>query len=273
MEISLIVGYILALIVGLLMGMLGAGGSLIFLILVYVLGRDGTLAGGYTLFLVGLTASIGLIRKFRDKEVAYRIGLLIAIPTMLGTLLDRWYLIHLIPDPLFTIGSFTLGKDPFLLTFFSSILLLSSLSMLGFINPGLTDTNQDEGFVSNYPKVIGLSFLIGVISGLVGAGGGVLVVPMLFLLVGMRMRLAIGTSLFVIAIKSMLGFAFGDVIMMGDRIEWDFLLLFVSSMIAGIIAGTYLGKKVQAIRLRRGFGWMLLIMSFLVMINELVLKR
>ncbi|MCB0843813.1 MAG: sulfite exporter TauE/SafE family protein [Bacteroidetes bacterium] len=266
------IGYALALVIGCIMGLLGAGGSLIFPIMVYLLTKDATLATAYALFLVGLTSSIGVVKKIRDKEVNFQIGFLVAIPTMLGTLFDRLYLIHAIPDPLFEIGDFVLGKTPFLLSFFAVVLALSSLSMLGVLNKGLRTRNEQNGTKTyNSSLIIGLSFAIGIISGLVGAGGGVLVVPMLVLMIGMEIRSAIGTSLFVIAFKSLLSFAFGDAIRMGGEIEWTFLFALVGCMITGIIFGTSLSKFVEGAKLKRGFGVLLLLMSGFIIVKEAIL--
>jgi uncharacterized membrane protein YfcA len=268
MEIAMI-GYALALVIGCIMGLLGAGGSLIFPLMVYLLSKDATLATAYALFLVGVTSSIGIIRKIKDQEVDFQVGLLVAVPTMLGTLFDRLYLLHAIPDPLFEIDNFTMGKTPFLLSFFAVLLGLSSLSMLGILNKGLksqTVSGQKKEYNPTTVAMMGLA--IGVFSGLIGAGGGVLVVPVLVLMVGMEIRKAIGTSLFIIAFKSVISFVLGDAIRMGGQIEWTFLFAVVGCMIVGILFGNSMSKFVEGAKLKKSFGILLLLMSGFIIIKE-----
>ncbi|MEM7370714.1 MAG: sulfite exporter TauE/SafE family protein [Bacteroidota bacterium] len=269
MEAVEIIGYILAFGVGSIMGLFGAGGSLIFILMIYFFGLEVTTATGYALFLIGLTASFGVADKWRKREVDVATALVFAVPVIAGTLFARMYLIHWIPDVLMEIGEFELTKKNTVLLLFAALLLLSFSSMVGLwgknLRPDLDLRTKQSG--RYYSMVIVIGFFIGVLTSLVGAGGGVLIVPVLVILIGMEMKKAIGTSLTLAASKSLIGFI-ADAVNMGGEINWGFLFSIGAVMVLGILLGSYASNYLPANKLKRGFGWFILFLALLILVRE-----
>jgi uncharacterized membrane protein YfcA len=264
METYEIVGFILAIVMGLTLGLFGGGGSILTVpILVYVFKLNPVLATAYSLFVVGFSALIGAIRKHFDGEIAYKIGFLFALPSILSVYATRRFLIPFIPDTIAELGSFILTKDLALMLFFAVVMLIAAYSMIR----GRKNSEHQEK-VPSYPLVVLEGVIVGVITGLVGAGGGFLIVPALVLLVGLSMKEAVATSLVIIALKSLIGFT-GD-ISSGQAIDWKFLILFTAFSIAGMIGGLVLAKKIDSQKLKKAFGYFVLVMAVFILVKELL---
>ncbi len=261
-----ILGYASALIVGISLGLMGGGGSILTVpIFVYLFRFNPVLATTYSLFVVGLAALFGSVNKWKNKQVDFRIGLTFAVPTMLAVYLTRRYLMEWIPDVLFTVGSFQMTKDIAVMIFFAIIMLTAAFSM---IRSGRKKEVVDEtDKPTNYPLLFIEGIVVGVLTGLVGAGGGFLIVPALVLLARLPMKTAVGTSLTIIAFKSLLGF-YGD-IQAGVDIDWTFLSAFAGIAIVGIFIGTYLTKFISGKNLKSGFGWFVLVMAIFILSKEI----
>ncbi len=260
-----ILGFVLAVVMGFTLGLLGGGGSILTVpILVYVLQVEPVLGTAYSLFVVGSTAVIGGWRKHTEGLVDWKTGLVFAVPSLVAVFLTRYYLIPAIPATLFHIGDYALTKDTGILIFFGIIMLLASYSMIR----DRKDTPDSARKAFNYPLILLEGLLVGTITGLVGAGGGFLIVPALVLLVGLPIKKAIGTSLVIIAIKSLIGFL-GD-IGSGQAIDWGFLLSFTAFSIAGMFLGIYATRFVDATKLKKAFGWFVLAMAVVIIGTELL---
>jgi len=263
METSQIIGYIGALIVGLILGLIGGGGSILTVpLLVYLLGYNPIIATAYSLFVVGTTSLVGTIQKFKEGLVDVKTGLAFSFPSFIAVYLSRRYLVPNIPETLFEIGHFTLTKDMSIMVFFALIMLIASVSM---IKKG---KNQDETLSTKQPyyQTFIQGVIIGTITGLIGAGGGFLYVPALVLWANIPMKKAVGTSLIIVTINSLIGFT-GD--MQTLDIEWSFLLTFTAISIIGIVLGTYLSKFISGNKLKKSFGFFVLVMAFYIMYKEL----
>lgn len=269
MEAIELIGFALALCIGGIMGLFGGGGSLVVPLMIYVFGEDITTATGYALFLVGLTASFGVADKFRKREVDFATATAFALPVIVGTLFARIYLIHWIPDILWTLDGWVLTKKTALLFVFASLLLLSFSSMIGLwgknIKPDPTLKCRKPG--NYYGLVIGIGLAIGCLSSLVGAGGGVLIVPVLVMLIGMDMKMAAGTSLTIAAVKSFFGFS-ADVYTLGSQIDWVFLFSVVTVMVFGILMGSFVSNYLPGDRIKKGFAWFILCMAIFIIGRE-----
>lgn len=264
MDSSLIFGYLGALIVGLVLGLIGAGGSILTVpIMVYIVGINPVVATAYSLFVVGVTSLFGAIKNFKRKLVDVRTAVIFAIPAFIAVYLTRLLLIPAIPEHLFSLGSFNMTKDIFIMVFFALIMLLASFSMIR--SKGSNDTKNNE-IVYNYPLIAVEGILVGLLTGLVGAGGGFLIIPALVLLAKLPMKKAVGTSLLIIAVKSLIGFV-GDIQNM--PIDWNFVLTFTAVSIVGILIGMYLSKYITNEKLKKGFGWFVLIMAIYIIYMEL----
>ena len=127
--------------------------------------------------------------------------------------------------------------------------------------------NKEAKVVYNYPLIMVEGFVVGVITGIVGAGGGFLIIPALVLLAKLPMKRAVATSLFIIAIKSLIGFI-GDI--QNLDIDWTFLLSFTAVSIIGIFIGIWLNRFIDGKKLKKAFGWFVLVMGFYIIYKELV---
>lgn len=261
-----IYGYIASIFMGLSLGMIGGGGSILTVpILVYLFSIDPVLATAYSLFIVGLTALVGGASYLRKGEVDLKTGFIFAVPSFIGVYLTRAYVIPTLPDPVFTLGSVAVSKPLLIMGVFAVLMLLASVSMIKTkkeaSKPKQLTTLQRTLLISAEGLVVGT------ITGFVGAGGGFLIIPALVILVGMPMKIAVGTSLFIIAAKSLIGFI-GDV-QHQPTIDWQLLFTVAGIAIAGLFIGMTLSKKVSEKSLKKGFGYFVLIMGAFILFDQL----
>jgi uncharacterized membrane protein YfcA len=263
-----IIGFVLAIVMGFTLGLLGGGGSILTVpILVYVLSINPVLATAYSLFVVGGTSVIGAWRKSSQNLVDWKTGLIFALPSLTAVFLTRYYLVPAIPGELFSIGDFVITRQVAIMVFFAIVMLLASYSM---IKGRQEEQMQEEQKPFNYPLILLEGAVVGVVTGLVGAGGGFLIVPALVLLVRLPIKTAIGTSLVIISIKSLIGFL-GD-LGSGQDIDWIFLLSFTAFSAVGMFMGIYATKFIKAAALKKGFGWFVLAMAIFILLKETVLS-
>ena len=264
MDIQQILGYIGAFVIGIVLGLIGGGGSILTVpILVYLLYINPVTATAYSLFVVGVSALVGAIRNMQKGLVDFRTAIVFAIPAFIAVYATRKYIVPAIPDTLFEVSGFLVTKDIAIMLFFAIIMLVASISM---IKSDRGDQKSNESVSYNYPLIIIEGLVVGVLTGIVGAGGGFLIIPALVLLAKLPMKKAVATSLLIIAIKSLIGFL-GDVENL--EIDWNFLLIFTVIAIAGIFLGIYLSKFIEGKKLKKGFGWFVLIMGVYIIIKEL----
>ena len=265
MELIDILGYAGALLIGIVLGLIGGGGSILTVpILVYVLGTDPVLATAYSLFVVGTSALVGAIRNAQKGMVDFKTGFIFAVPAFFTVYATRKFVVPAIPDELFSVGEFLVTKNVAIMVFFAIIMLAAAYFMI----KGRKDEGGEEEEVSyNIPMIIVEGVVVGFLTGIVGAGGGFLIIPALVLLAKLPMKKAVATSLLIIAIKSLIGFV-GDV--QNLEIAWDFLLLFTALSIVGIFVGLYLNKFIDGKKLKKGFGWFVLIMGVYIVLKELL---
>ena len=250
---------LLAILIGLILGFIGAGGSILAVpILVYVLGVDPVEATAYSLFVVGIASVFGALKHYKLGNIDFKIGMMFAIPSFIGVFASRRWVLPNIPDELFVVRDFVLTKDIFLMVFFSLIMLLTSFSML--YNRSVSKQTKDIQQV----KIIIDGLLVGLITGMVGAGGGFLIIPALVLLSGLEMKKAIGTSLMIIVVKSLFGFL-GE---WGSELDWQLLISFTALAVIGIFVGVYLGRFFDGQRLKKSFGVFVLLMAVVIMLKE-----
>jgi len=266
LEIIQIIGFACALLIGVTLGLIGGGGSILTVpILVYLFYLDPVTATAYSLFVVGFTALGGTIRSIQKNQVDFKTGIVFAIPSFIAVYFTRKILIPVIPENIFSIGNFLMTKDLAIMIFFSLIMLLSAYYM---IKRGGLGFEKNLFMKYQYPFLIIQGAIVGLLTGIVGAGGGFLIIPALVLWTGLPMKKAIGTSLMIIAIKSLIGFV-GDVENM--VIDWSFLLTFTGISFAGIFIGLYLSNFIEGYKLKRAFGWFVLFMSLYILIKEIFL--
>lgn len=262
----IILGYLLAILVGVSLGLIGSGGSILTVpILVYIMGINPVLATAYSLFIVGSTSLIGGIQNLKNKNADVKTVLIFGLPSIFAVYLTRAYLLPAIPEDLWTFTSFTLTKNVALMLLFALVMIASSLSMI--LPSQETKSSKREIQRYNYLLILAEGLLVGVLTGLVGAGGGFLIIPALVLLAGMPMKRAVGTSLLIIAAKSLLGFL-GD-LQANLNIDWKVLMIFTFFSIIGILIGILLSKKINGEKLKSSFGYFVLAMGIYIIVNEL----
>ena len=256
-----ILGYIGALCIGLVLGLTGGGGSILTVpILVYLMSISPVTATAYSLFIVGTTSTFGAIHNYRKNLVDIKNGFIFAIPSFIAVYLTRKFIVPRIPEIIIE-SPILITKNTFLMLFFAVIMIFGALSVL---KKKSQDTNNEE---KRNLILIGIqTFTIGIIIGLVGAGGGFLIIPSLILFAKLPMRKAVGTSLFIIAMNSLVGFI-GDV--QNLEIDWLFLLTFSAISVVGIFLGMYLTKYTNESQLKKIFAYFVLVMAAIILLKEM----
>jgi len=266
--LAAVFAFFAVLLIGLTLGLIGAGGSILTVpVLVYIFGIGAELATSYSLFIVGLTALFGAVLMYRVNLVDCRTVLLFAPSSILGVYLVRLYGLPAIPDSLGMISSYELTKDGLILIVFSFLMLGTAYSMIrGDYEPRQVGDRKMSAALLLKVFIDGLA--VGGVTGFVGAGGGFLLVPALVILVGLRMKVAVGTSLSIIALKSLLGLS-GD-IQRGLQLDWWFLTGISAVAIVGMFAGLRLARNIPGSRLKPAFGYFVFVMGILILLGEVL---
>lgn len=259
----IILGYSAMLLVGLLLGLLGGGGAILTLPVMIYLFQTSVLTGtSYSLFIVGSASLLGAWSYQRRQLIDYRVATAFALPSLLGLHLTRRLLVPALPDPIVAIGDLVLSKEKFILLSFALVMLGAAIAM---IRPTHLTAHPDKR-ASDMVMFIAMGLMVGFVAGLVGAGGGFLIIPALVVLAKIPMPSAVGTSLLVIAVNSLLGFL-GDV-WTHSIADWRLLLSTTALALLGVIFGTRLSEKISATTLKPMFGWFVLVMAGGILISS-----
>lgn len=262
-----ITGYFLSALVGISLGLIGGGGSILMVpILVYVFTLNPVMATSYSLFVVGSTSLVGAFNNYRKGLVSIKTALLFGLTSITTVFITRKLIMPVIPNVLFSIGNFEVKQSMAIMVLFAVLMLMASTAMIkGRKEPVEVGTASSS---VNTAKLLLYGVLVGLATGFLGAGGGFLIIPALVLLLKMPMKKAVGTSLLIIALNSLIGFT-GD---LGHiNINWKFLLIISIIAIAGIFIGGALAKKIEGDKLKKSFGWFVLVMGIYIIIKELFL--
>ncbi|MET6999894.1 sulfite exporter TauE/SafE family protein [Chitinophaga defluvii] len=264
-----IAGYSASVFIGISLGLIGGGGSILTVpVLVYLFNLDAVLATAYSLFIVGSTSIVGSFSYFKKGLVSIKTAIVFGIPSIAAIFLTREYILTAIPQDVFTVGSYTITKDILLMLLFAALMIAASYSMIKKDNGGTNDEAlQKPSF--DYLQILLQGIFIGVITGLIGAGGGFLIIPALVNLLKLPIKTAIGTSLLIISINSLMGFLFS---LPHTSVQWGLLLVIASIAIIGILIGSYLSTKIKATKLKPAFGWFVLVMGIYIIIKETITK-
>lgn len=254
-----------SLAMGIILGLMGAGGSILTVpILVYLFAMPPTVATGHSLFVVGATAMIGGLLAMRRKEIDFRVGLAFAIPSVLGVNFSRGFILPRIPAVLAQVGGFTLTKEVLVMAAFAALMVAASFSML---KKGGERRSLTASALARVALIAVGGLIVGMIAGFVGAGGGFLTIPALVIVAGLPMRVAVGTSLMIIAVQSLFGFA-GDVLR-GLPVAWSLLGTIAAFAVVGIVAGSLIAHRIKERNLKNVFGWFVLVMGFAILLEQL----
>ena len=263
-----IIGYICSVLIGISLGLIGSGGSILTVpVLVYLMNINPVQATAYSLFVVGFAALVGALKFMRRAEVDYRTGVLFAIPSFIAVFITRKFIVPAIPVNFFSIGSLVITKDIFIMLAFAVMMIAAAIAM---IRPVKSYAASEDRPATQYKWTLITveGFIVGILTGVVGAGGGFLIIPALVLLAKVPMKTAIGTSLMIIAAKSLIGFL-GDVSEQ-TQINWEFLSIFTLFSIGGIFIGMILIRHIPGGKLKPAFGWFVFFMAIYIIARELI---
>lgn len=267
MDVITILGYIAAVFIGISLGLIGGGGSILTVpVLVYLLGVDPVLATAYSLFIVGLTSLFGAHSFYKKGLSSPKTALIFGVPAIIAVYATRKWLVPAVPDVLFTLGDTLVTKDLMIMVLFAVLMIFASYSMIRK-KKGETAESDNSHQVFNYPMILMEGSVVGILTGLVGAGGGFLIIPALVVFSKLPMKMAVGTSLLIISAKSLLGFL-GDV--SNYDINWSFLGIISAISIVGIFIGGWLSNFVSGQKLKPAFGWFVLVMGVYILLKETV---
>jgi uncharacterized membrane protein YfcA len=262
-----IAGYFAALLIGVSLGLIGGGGSILTIpVLVYLFHLPPVLATGYSLFIVGCSSLAGAYKYYRKGQIHFKAAFYFGISSIITVVLIRKWLIPWIPDHLVQIGTFMVTKSLATMILFSVVMVVASLNMIRKPSDPVTDPSDHHIHLG---KALIRGVEVGILTGLLGAGGGFLIIPVLIFSFHLSMKDAIGTSLLIIAMNSLFGFI-GDIF--HHTFNWALLLPLTAIAIAGIFTGHRLGQNLPGAKLKKWFGWFVLVMGIYIMIHELFLK-
>jgi uncharacterized membrane protein YfcA len=244
-----VLSLLLGALVGFSLGLIGGGGSILTVpLLVYVIGDTVSAAIGTSLAIVGLNALFGFFGHWRQESVRLKTGIVFGVAGVGGAFAGAW------------LGHFLPGKQ--ILFLFALLMLVAAIGMLrGKKSQGAGDapaTFQDDYTPAEWIKVLITGLLVGVLTGFFGVGGGFVIVPALVIVLGMPMRLAVGTSLLIIAINSAAGLAAH---LQYGGIDIATTALFVIGGLVGALLGARLAGKIREAQLRQIFAYGLVVVA------------
>lgn len=259
------IGYIFAIIIGIILGLIGGGGSILTVpVFVYLFHLDAITATALSLFVVGVSSSIGSINYSIKRLIDYKTAFIFGIPSIFGVLFSRSLVIPNLPNIIINDFGITITKHTFLLIIFAVLMLISAYKMIK-----KTDRKYLQNTIEpNFTLLVSQGLMVGILTGLIGFGGGFLIVPALVLLQGKKMKEAVATSLFIISLNSLIGFLIAQ---NTTKIDWDFLLGFTSLSILGIFIGILISKRINSNQLKPIFGWFILMIGLITVLKELFL--
>ena len=259
-----IAGYLASVFIGIFLGLIGGGGSILTVpVLVYLFHTDTILSTTYSLFVVGTTSLIGAFFYFKRRQVNLNTAVVFGLPSIAAVFLTRIFLIPVIPETLFQIGSFALTKSVFFMLLFGVLMVAAAYSMIR--KKAVEESEEKTGKPKNALLILQGMF-VGLVTGLVGAGGGFLIIPALVNFLKLPMKTAIGTSLAIISINSLTGFLFS---LKNSAIHWNFLLLISGLALAGLFIGMMFSRKIDGSKLKPAFGLIVLIMGIYILFREM----
>lgn len=259
-------GYLSALIIGVALGLIGGGGSILAVpVLAYLFSINEKAATAYSLFIVGFSALVGGIKLHLKGFVDWRTAIVFGIPAIIGVTFIRHFVIPVLPNILVTFNGIDFTRRMAMFGLFAVLMIPAAISML---------KNGKEKIITgkvkyNYPLILIEGLVVGAITGMIGAGGGFLIIPALVILANVEMKVAVATSLIIIAFKSLMGFFLGDALTM--KIDWPFLMVFTGLSFIGIFIGSYLSNFINGNKLKKGFGYFILAMAIFIFYMEFFL--
>lgn len=265
-----IAGYFASILIGLSLGLAGSGGSILTVpVLVYMMGLNPLLATTSSLFIVGVTSLVGGLQAYSKKLVDFRTVTEFGIPSIFSVFITRHFLVPAIPDKILSIGSYVINKETFLMVVFAILMLAASVAMIKSKEATGTGAPVTKRAAVRTLLLILLGLVIGMITGLLGAGGGFLIIPVLVIVLRIPVKRAIGTSLLLIAINTLFGFLFS---LKQFTFDWKLLGIFTVLATIGLFIGSKISEKISSSSLRKYLGYFILLMGTFIIVKELFLR-
>ncbi|MEJ7692076.1 sulfite exporter TauE/SafE family protein [Daejeonella sp.] len=256
-----VAGYLASLFIGISLGLIGGGGSVLTVpILVYFFRVEPVLATAYSLFIVGSTSAVGALQKWAKQEINFKVAITFGLPSLITVYWIRKFLIPSIPDVVYQHNDFIIQKGLLTLVLFAILMIAAAIGILKPQEISRPVLPQTQGLVL-------LGVVVGVVSGLLGAGGGFIIIPALIFYASLDIKTAVGSSLLIIALNSLVGFA-GDIF--HHPIDWIRLLSITALGISGTFLGNWLSGRLPASRIKKIFGWFLLLTGLFILGKELL---
>ncbi|MFZ4545165.1 MAG: sulfite exporter TauE/SafE family protein [Saprospiraceae bacterium] len=263
-----LIAFALSLIVGITLGLVGAGGSILTVpILVFIVGIEPKYATTYSLFVVGVTSLVGTVLNLIQKKLHLLSAIVFFIPSLIVMLLVKHFIMPIIPDDIVEFQDYILTKDVAIMIVFAFVMMAAALNM---IRASKTAAQEQDirNIAFNYRAIFFQGAIVGGLTAILGVGGGFLIVPALVTFAKLPIKLTIGTSLLIITINSLSGFLF-DAIEVDYPFDWNFLLIFTGIASVGIFIGMYFTKFIKPKILKKGFGYFVLIMAIYILFHQL----
>lgn len=260
-----LIGFSISVIIGILLGLLGSGGSVLALpMLVYTFGLNEKIATAYSLFVVGIGSLFGVVKHI--KNVHWNSVFIFGLPSILGVWSMRHYIVPRLSEVFFSLGSFDFTHRMSVFGLFSFLMLGVSYNML---NNKKEDNKVPKNTQYKYLIFVAEGFILGSITGYIGAGGGFLIIPALMWLAKLDIRKALATSLLIITLSSLLGFFLGDA--QTIEIDWDFLFKISLLVILGIFIGSFLSRHTNEKSLKKIFAYFIIGMAVTILTIEFII--
>lgn len=257
------IGLFISLIIGTILGLVGGGGSILTVPLVhYLFGASMVVATTYSLFVVSIASGVGTIQRVRAKQVDWKYGIVFLIPSMLTAFSIRQWVIPLLGDE-FSLGDTAISTEHLIAAILVLVMVYTAIKTL--IGSKREISTKDASIVN----IVLFGILTGLLSGLIGAGGGFIIVPILLRL-GLEIRTAIGTSMFIISIQSAVALIgdFSNEKIWENGFDWQLLILITVATVSGVFFGNYLQKFFSGKILRKLFSFILLAVSIGIAIQK-----
>ncbi len=269
MTVLAVLGFALAIFMGVVLGTIGGGGSILTVpILVYFFGQSALAATTGSLFVVGFTALFGTVLNWRKGLIDFRTGIHFAIPSFLGVFLVRRILLPVLPERIEIFQLMSISKNALILGSFATLMILASRAMIRSGKKSASSTaavpeSPKQSFLAINLKGI----IVGAITGFVGAGGGFLIVPALVILMQLPMKVAVATSLAIIAANALFGFVISPSL---STIDWPLLMAITVLGFVGLAIGSRFAGKVKDHHLKKGFGIFVVVVGSLILIDQII---
>lgn len=259
-------GAFISLLIGIVLGLIGGGGSILTVPLVhYLFGTSMLLATTYSLIVVSVASGVGIVQRIKSRQVDFKQGLIFVLPSMTVAFVIRRFILPVIPETFEVVGV-QLSLEIIIVSLLITVMLFTAINTL-------TSRRAPSSEPSSVTSILLFGLLTGFLSGFIGAGGGFIIVPILIRL-GMNIRKAVGTSMFIISIQSAValsGDLFNPQIAAEGGIDWQLVSVITGLTVCGVLFGSYLQRYFSGKLLRILFSMILIVVALGILMQKLIM--